>query len=158
MTAYEKQNWHHNGSSCCRPFGTCMLTCFCPCITYGRTRHRIKQDGDLKAYSCCNASCMAFTGITCLTGGTLTFILPMIQRGDMRAKYHLAGNGCKDCLCACCCSCCDLVQQDKEAKYWEEAKKSVNQQPQKHGGMEYKPQLQGQQYQAYQPAQYQPQH
>ena len=48
----------------------------------------------------------------------------MISRGDMRTKYHLKGNGCKDCLCASFCQPCDLTQQDKEAG-WREARREA---------------------------------
>ncbi|ORY14045.1 PLAC8 family-domain-containing protein [Clohesyomyces aquaticus] len=132
-----QEDWHHSGSSCCSPFGTCMLSWCCPCITYGRAHHRIKSDGNMQGYSACNLHCMAYTGLGCLG---LSFILPMIQRGDMRAKYHLTGNGCKDCLCACCCAPCDLTQQDKESKFREEKRGLISQQPQKNGAMNYQPQ------------------
>jgi hypothetical protein len=41
----------------------------------------------------------------------------VLQRHDIRDKYHLKGEGAMDCLKAWCCACCDLVQQDKEAAY-----------------------------------------
>jgi PLAC8 family len=61
----------------------------------------------------------------------------MMQRGEIRKKYGLTGNGkipdntdlnqlltlslkgCTDCLCSCCCAPCDLAQQDKEVEYRE---------------------------------------
>ncbi|KAF2873912.1 PLAC8 family-domain-containing protein [Massariosphaeria phaeospora] len=136
MTTIQKQEWKNSGSSCCTPFGTCMLSCFCPCILYGRISHRTKHHGDLSGHSCANSSCAAFCGLACLG---ISFILPMIQRGEMRAKYHLKGNACGDCLCACCCTPCDLTQQDKEAAYREGA--LLQQQPGKES-MNYIPQQQ----------------
>lgn len=62
--------------------------------------------------------------------------MPMLNRGDMRAKYHLTGNGCQDCACACCCTPCDVTQQDKEAEY-REGLLAAGQQPGKVEGMEY---------------------
>lgn len=67
----------------------------------------------------------------------------MINRGDIRAKYHLKGNGCTDCLCACCCTPCDMTQQDKEVTYREQ-KPLLAQQPGKEGPMMYQPQQQQQ--------------
>ena len=29
-----------------------------------------------------------------------------MQRGDIRARYHIEGNGCTDCLAHFCCDCC----------------------------------------------------
>ncbi|KAF2106822.1 PLAC8 family-domain-containing protein [Lophiotrema nucula] len=140
MAAIQNREWHHSGSSCCSPIGSCCLAWWCPCISYGRTHHRVKFDGNMSGYSCCNGSCCGFTALGCLG---LSFILPMIQRGDIRAKYHLNGNGCKDCLCACCCQPCDLVQQEKESKFHEDEKtRLVSQQPPKNGAMQYQQQPQ----------------
>ena len=69
----------------------------------------------------------------------------MINRGDVRAKYHLNGNGCTDCLCACCCQPCDMVQQDKEITYREE-QRLLGQQPGKVEGMHYSAQQQQPQF------------
>lgn len=69
-----------------------------------------------------------------------------MQRGEVRTKYGLKGDGCTDCLCACCCAPCDLVQQDKEAEFRENEKRSlITQQPGaggdvKDSGMVYPPQ------------------
>jgi hypothetical protein len=68
--------------------------------------------------------------------------MPMLNRGDMRAKYHLTGNGCQDCACACCCTPCDVTQQDKEAEFREEQNKPLMGQPGKEGVMEYVVQVQ----------------
>ena len=92
---------------------------------------------------CANVTqCAAFTGLTCVG---FSWILPLMNRGDMRAKYNLTGNGCKDCLCACCCGPCDLMQQDKEAEHREEQGKPLLNQPGKADTMNYAPQWQQQQ-------------
>lgn len=75
----------------------------------------------------------------------LSWILPLLNRGDMRTRYNLTGNGCKDCLCACCCSPCDLMQQDKEAGHREKQGKPLLGQPGKADTMNYVPQWQQQQ-------------
>tara|TARA_R110002003_G_scaffold111_17_gene9532 strand:- start:7776 stop:8000 length:225 start_codon:yes stop_codon:yes gene_type:complete len=68
--------------------------------------------------------------------------MPMLNRGDMRAKYHLNGNACTDCLCACCCTPCDVTQQDKESAFREQQNKPLLTQPGKEGMMNYAPQQQ----------------
>jgi hypothetical protein len=77
----------------------------------------------------------------------------MMNRGDMRAKYGLKGNGCGDCMRAFCCGPCDLSQQDKEAEFREAQRKApLLGQPGAMGqgqGMQYKPQQQQQQQQQY---------
>jgi hypothetical protein len=84
---------------------------------------------------------MGFCGLTCLG---IPFVLSMLSRGDMRAKYHLKGNAWGDCLCACCCGPCDLVQQDKEVAFREEQKKPMLGQPGKQDTMNYAVQQQQQ--------------
>jgi hypothetical protein len=62
----------------------------------------------------------------------------MMQRGEIRQKYGLKGNGCTDCLMACCCTPCDLTQQDKEVKQRENEKQAfINQQPGQYETMSY---------------------
>ncbi|KAF2998290.1 hypothetical protein E8E13_007262 [Curvularia kusanoi] len=97
----------------------------------------MEHNNDLSSYSCCNTSCAGFTALTCVG---FAWILPLMNRGDIRNKYSLTGNGCKDCLCACCCAPCDLVQQDKEVKHREEQGKPLLDQPGRADGMNYKPQ------------------
>lgn len=74
---------------------------------------------------------MAFVG--------LSWILPLLNRGEVRADYGLTGNGCKDCLCACCCAPCDLLQQEKEVAYRQQGKPLLDQ-PGKVDAMNYEPQ------------------
>ncbi|KAH7383768.1 PLAC8 family-domain-containing protein [Pyrenochaeta sp. MPI-SDFR-AT-0127] len=143
MSQYEKQDWHHSGAACCSPIGTCCLSWWCPCIVYGRTRHRTTNHGNMNGYSCCNYNCAAFCGLSCIG---LHFILPMINRGDIRAKYQLKGNACTDCLCACCCGPCDVTQQDKETLYREQQRQPIFTQPEKAGMMNYQPQQQQPQF------------
>jgi hypothetical protein len=102
----------------------------------------------------------------------------MMQRGEIRKKYNLKGDGMTDCLCACCCTCppspslfddwltpkggpCDLVQQDKEAEFREQQRLGmpvpIQNQPAKVQGMQYPPQ-QGYQQQGYAPQGYQQQY
>ncbi|KAF1950552.1 PLAC8-domain-containing protein [Byssothecium circinans] len=131
------QDWHHSGSGCCSPFGTCCMGWWCPCILHGKTRHRTKNNGNMSGYSCCNGSCMGFCGLAMLGVG---FVLPWISRSDIRQKYSLTGNGCKDCMCACCCAPCDVIQQAKEVEYREESKHLLHTQPGKVDGMHYQQQ------------------
>jgi Cys-rich protein (TIGR01571 family) len=79
--------------------------------------------------------CLGFYGLSCLG---IEFIMPMLNRGDMRAKYHLEGNACKDCLCAFCCTPCDVAQQDKESAFREEERGPLIAQPEMVDGMQYK--------------------
>ena len=111
----------------------------------------MKTNGDMEKYSCCNTSvglpifgrkfvnntaqCAAFCGMACVG---LSWILPLTNRGDVREKYDLAGNDCKDCLCTCFCGLCDISQQDKEVEYRERQNKSLLDQPGKVDSMNYR--------------------
>lgn len=70
----------------------------------------------------------------------LSWILPLLNRGEVREEYNLTGNGCQDVLCACCCQPCDLLQQEKETQYREAQRGPLLDQPRKMDGMSYSPQ------------------
>ncbi|KAF2455708.1 PLAC8 family-domain-containing protein [Lineolata rhizophorae] len=159
-----EQEWHHSGVDCCSPFTTCLLSWCCPCIIYGRVHHRLRKSQSLDGYSCCNGSCTAHAALTFCGVG---WILQLMQRGELRHRYQLEGNGCTDCLCAFCCNPCDLTQQDKEAKFrgapggGDHSKEVVAEQPAATGGMTYQapqqqPQLQPQYGEPQQQFGYQP--
>jgi Cys-rich protein (TIGR01571 family) len=46
----------------------------------------------------------------------LWWVLPMINRSNMRERYDLKGSLAKDFFCAFCCLPCNLTQQAKEVK------------------------------------------
>ncbi|KAF2652396.1 PLAC8-domain-containing protein [Lophiostoma macrostomum CBS 122681] len=139
MSQNQEQEWHYSGSDCCSPFSTCFLSWCCPCFVYGKTHYRMKNQGNMNGYSSFNGACAASCALTTCGFG---FVLPWINRSEMRSKYGLKGSGCTDCLCACCCTPCDITQQDKEAEYRE--KQPFMQQP-------------GKEHMAYQQQQFQPQ-
>jgi len=134
-TGPDHSAWHEGFFDCCTPVDTCLLTCCCPCITFGKTHHRLNKDAALKGYSPVNVSCLGWWVSACFG---VPCIPQMLQRHDIRSRYHLQGEGVMDCLKAWCCACCDLVQQDKEATYHLlNNTPMVTSQPEKAGGMSY---------------------
>jgi len=130
-----ENEWKNSGSDCCSPFTSFLLSWFCPCIMYGRTAHRLHKDPTLSDFSCCNLDCCAYA---CLYSGCCHGILLMMQRGEVRSKYHLKGDGCTDCLCGFCCQPCTQVQQNKEVEDWESQRsQTTSQQPGKVETMNY---------------------
>jgi len=116
------EEWRISGSSCCSPFAPCLLATCCPCVTYGRIMHRLRNSDNLDGYVAPNNDCLIY-GLICGLGGfcalsgipaNCNWILNFISRGELRRKYNIKGDGCTDCLCASFCLPCDLVQQDKE--------------------------------------------
>jgi len=107
-------SWNFGFWDFCNPPETCMITYCCPCVTFGKTHHRLRKDPNLRDYSMANASCCAFW-ISAMFCGHIC--LQMLQRHDIRSRNNLEGDCAGDCLRGWCCPWCDLVQQDKEAEY-----------------------------------------
>jgi len=130
-----QQEWHAKGADCCSPFtGFLMAWCF-PCVVYGRVHHRLHKDPHLQGHSAFNADCCGWYALACCG---CSWILSMMQRGEIEKKYSLGGGSCKACMCACFCPACDLIQQDKETEFREgEMATLVSVQPGKMDGMHY---------------------
>ncbi|KAF3936136.1 hypothetical protein ABW19_dt0200648 [Dactylella cylindrospora] len=105
--------WQHGMCDCFGDCGKCCLTCWCPCITYGRIQHRLRYP-DMSNYSSCNGHCWGFCGLMVCCG--FQWIMSMMQRGEVRHRYNLDGSGCGDCMRHFCCECCALIQEDRETE------------------------------------------
>ncbi|KAL3417218.1 hypothetical protein PVAG01_11218 [Phlyctema vagabunda] len=108
------QAWHESFFGCLNPIDLCCLTCCCPCVTFGKTHHRLRKDSNLAGFSPVNASCIGFwvSSYFCLH-----WVPQLLQRHDLQTRHSLDGNFPVDCLKSFCCACCDLIQQEKEAKF-----------------------------------------
>ncbi|ORY66186.1 PLAC8 family-domain-containing protein [Pseudomassariella vexata] len=106
------QPWTNSLFGCFNPIDLCLMTWCLPCVTFGKTHHRIRKDANLQGYDPINTSCLMFFGSACVG---LHWIPMSMQRADIRNRYHLQGSCLVDIATACCCGVCDLVQQDKEA-------------------------------------------
>jgi len=107
-------SWSSSFFGCFAPVDTCLMTCCCPCVTFGRTHHRLQKSPTLEGYSPVNATCLGFwlSGCVCLP-----WLFQLIQKGEVRDKYNLTGEFAIDAAKACCCLCCDLIQTDKEVAH-----------------------------------------
>ncbi|KAM7210204.1 PLAC8 family domain containing protein [Rhypophila decipiens] len=108
------QPWYTTLFGCFSPIDLCCMTYCLPCVTFGKTHHRLRKDGNLAGYEPINTSCLLFCGSGCFG---LYFIPMAMQRADIREKYHLEGSCLTDIALACCCGLCDLVQQEKEVAH-----------------------------------------
>ena len=88
---------------------TGCLTCWCPCITFGR----IAEIVDRGATSC-GAAGAIYTVLACFTG--CQWIYSCTYRSKMRAQLGLPDVGCCDCCVHFCCEPCALCQQYRELK------------------------------------------
>ncbi|KAK7192389.1 PLAC8 family protein [Paraphaeosphaeria sporulosa] len=111
-------------SSLCTPSSDCLTGLFCPCILYGRTAHRLSQKSakqdptDLLGYSATNGHCLLMA-VSC----GLWWVYPMVQRARVRHVYKLEGDVGGDCVRSVCCCCCVAVQNEREVRGREEAKR-----------------------------------
>ncbi|KAJ9138401.1 PLAC8 family-domain-containing protein [Pleurostoma richardsiae] len=127
------QSWTTSFFGCFDPIDLCLMTWCLPCVTFGKTHHRVRKDASMQGYEPINTSCLLFCGSSCCG---LHWIPLSMQRADIRERYNLQGSCITDIALACCCGCCDLVQQEKES----EAREPLNggghkQQYQTQGGM-----------------------
>ncbi len=61
-----------------------------------------------------NPECLLMCGLACFTG--CGWIYATIKRGEIRARYGIAGSAAQDCCISYCCPCCALIQQDNEVQ------------------------------------------
>jgi len=108
--------WSSGFFSCFSPVDTCLITCCCPCITFGKTHHRLHKDANLKGYSVVNGSCLGWWATACFG---VHCIGNLLSRHEIRQRSNpqLKGDFVTDFLKAWCCNCCDLIQLDKEAEH-----------------------------------------
>jgi Cys-rich protein (TIGR01571 family) len=152
------QPWYNAFFGCFNPIDTCLITWCCPCVTFGKTHHRMRKSNKLEGYEPINTSvshysypvshsnnndanrdcsqCLLFCASSCVA---LHWIPMAMQRADLRTKHNLQGSCLIDLAAACCCGCCQLVQTDKEAEYREllANQHGVQQPYQAPGGMSY---------------------
>lgn len=48
--------WHSAFFGCFSPIDTCLMTWCLPCVTFGRTHHRLRKNGNLDGYEPINTS------------------------------------------------------------------------------------------------------
>ncbi|KYK62079.1 hypothetical protein DCS_03224 [Drechmeria coniospora] len=135
-SAAQASPWHAGFFECFKPIDLCLISCCLPCVTFGKTHHRLRKNGDLVGYEPINTSCLLFWGSTCCW---LYWIPLAMQRQNVREKYNLQGSCLVDLAVSCCLGCCTVIQSDKEAEYHEALLKSsgVQQQYQSNTEMTY---------------------
>lgn len=48
--------WQEGYCECFSPLSLGLKAGCCPCVVYGKTHHRLRNDGDMSQYDCCNVS------------------------------------------------------------------------------------------------------
>ncbi|KAL1568601.1 protein PLANT CADMIUM RESISTANCE 2-like [Salvia divinorum] len=101
--------WSTGLCGCLSDCDSCCLTCWCPCITFGR----ISEIVDRGSSSCCLNGTW-YTLLACLTG--CPWCYSCFYRSKMRRQYSLHESPCCDCLVHCFCQTCALCQEYRELK------------------------------------------
>ncbi|XP_009403093.2 cell number regulator 1 [Musa acuminata AAA Group] len=100
--------WSTGLCHCMDDPGNCLVTCLCPCITFG-------QIADIVDEGTC--SCVAsgtVYGLLCLTG--MACLYSCFYRSRMRGQHDLEEGPVPDCLIHCCCEPCALCQEYRELR------------------------------------------
>ncbi|PKA53379.1 Cell number regulator 10 [Apostasia shenzhenica] len=98
--------WSVGLCSCVNDLSTCCLTCFLPCVTFGRIAEAV-DDG----HSSCGANCCIY-GL--LMGAQLQWLYSCTYRKKMRSKFGLESEPCADCCVHFLCEPCALCQEHAE--------------------------------------------
>ncbi|KAG6494594.1 hypothetical protein ZIOFF_042354 [Zingiber officinale] len=93
--------WSTGLFDCADDFGNCCMTCWCPCVTFGR----IAEIADGGSTSC-GASGALYTLIAAVTG--CQWIYSCFYRSKLRAQYNLPESPCYDCCVHFWCESCAL--------------------------------------------------
>lgn len=124
--------------SCCGDMGSCCLTCWCPCLTFGRssTYLDLERNQPLPDKRGGSTLCNGPATLYCLLG-VFSFSIGIcvwstIRRIRIREKYGIEGNGCTDCLKHFCCHCCALVQEDRTTQQREKRLRQFDQSQAQH--------------------------
>ncbi|KAL5705758.1 Cell number regulator 1 [Ranunculus cassubicifolius] len=100
--------WSSGLCHCTDDPANCLITCCCPCVTFGQ----ISEITNKGSKSCASRgtvyALLLPTGFACLYS--------CFYRSKMRGQYHLEEAPCVDCLAHCCCEVCALCQEYRELK------------------------------------------
>ncbi|XP_058181086.1 cell number regulator 2-like [Rhododendron vialii] len=101
--------WHTGLFGCFEDVPNCLITCFCPFVTFGQIAEIVDKGATFIFQS---RICIA--GMCCeCTGGCL---YSCFYRSKLRNQYALVESPCADCCVHCSCLCCALCQEYRELK------------------------------------------
>ncbi|XWS22861.1 hypothetical protein CRYUN_Cryun29cG0072400 [Craigia yunnanensis] len=101
--------WSSGLCDCFSDRRNCCITCWCPCITFGRIAEIVD-----KGSSSCGVNGALYTLIACVTCCACCY--SCFYRSKMRQQYMLKKQPCGDCLVHCFCEYCALCQEYRELK------------------------------------------
>ncbi|KAM3705434.1 hypothetical protein ACJW31_03G080300 [Castanea mollissima] len=99
--------WSSGLYDCCHDVSNCCLTCWCPCITFGRIADIVDKGSKTTGFSE-----VVYALIANLIGCGCLYSYP--YRTKIRQQYMLEEKPCGDCLVHFCCEPCALCQEYRE--------------------------------------------
>ncbi|XP_020241808.1 cell number regulator 11-like [Asparagus officinalis] len=106
MGAATSRKWSSELCDCGGSLSTFCMTCWLPCVTFGRNAE-ILDEGQT---SCCSHCCVYWL----LSTVQFHWIYSCVYRGKLRSKYSLPEEPCCDCCVHFCCEPCALCQEHAE--------------------------------------------
>ncbi|KNA18706.1 hypothetical protein SOVF_068330 [Spinacia oleracea] len=101
--------WSTGLCHCCDDPANCLVTAFCPCITFGQIAELVNQGNPgCAASGTIYGLLMGFPGLPCLYS--------CFYRSRLRGQYVLEESPSADCLVHFCCEPCTLCQEYRELK------------------------------------------
>ncbi|KAF8033107.1 hypothetical protein BT93_D1874 [Corymbia citriodora subsp. variegata] len=101
--------WSTGLCNCCDDFSSCCLTCWCPCITFGRIAEMVDRGS-----TSCGVSSALYALMMCVTGCPCMY--SCCYRSKLRGQYFLQERPCTDCCVHFCCEECALCQEYRQLK------------------------------------------
>ncbi|KAK9091505.1 hypothetical protein Sjap_024682 [Stephania japonica] len=92
MSSVGEVPWSTGFCDCTEDMCNCFLTCFCPCVSFGRIAE-IADEGSCS----CGACCAVYLLVHWLTIRLGVVFLSCVYRSKLRKQYNLEGNDCTDC-------------------------------------------------------------
>ncbi|KAJ7967453.1 putative Plant cadmium resistance 2 [Quillaja saponaria] len=102
------RQWSTGLCHCCDNPANCLITCCCPCITFGQIAEIVDRGN-----SSCAANGFCY-GLILLTG--FACLYSCFYRSKLRGQYDLEEEPCVDCLVHFLCETCALCQEYREIK------------------------------------------
>ncbi|KAI4295643.1 hypothetical protein L6164_035665 [Bauhinia variegata] len=100
------RRWSTGLCRCLNDPANCLVTCCCPCVTFGLIAEIVDKGESSCVYSGAMYGLLALTGFACLYS--------CFYRSNMRAQYDLPEAPCMDCFVHFCCETCALCQEYRE--------------------------------------------
>ncbi|PQQ18066.1 protein PLANT CADMIUM RESISTANCE 7-like [Prunus yedoensis var. nudiflora] len=104
----QQSNWSVGLCKCGEDVTTCCITCFLPCITFGRIAEVVDEGRN----SCLSHSIVY--GLLCTM--QCQWVYSCMYRQRLRQKFVLPDEPCGDCCVHFCCEPCALCQEHAELK------------------------------------------